>query len=150
MYKEMFKTDIQVRELQDLYTYRNAKFIDLIDRVICNHIHPTPEIQAVWKKHGKKTLFVKSRKRELVDGRVMACMLLREKKFKLTAIGSIMSRDHSTIIHNLQSGENLLDTSASFRRMYHNVKFEIDYENIIRPTSKEAIDSESVVSNAQL
>lgn len=145
MYEQLFKTNIEVRDLGDLSNYRNQKFIELVDRLICEQIPPTPEIKKHWEKAGKKTLFVKSRKRELVDGRKLAAMIFREKKFTLTSIGLLMGKDHSTIIHNLESASNLMEYDSTFRRMYHNVKFALNYEKTLRISGEQEADTESAV-----
>ncbi|MFM1810051.1 MAG: hypothetical protein RLZZ382_1276 [Bacteroidota bacterium] len=131
MYEELFKTNIEIHEIADLSHFKSTRFIEQIDKLICEQLPQSGKVQEIWENAGKKTLFVKSRKRELVDGRKLACVILREKKYTLSTIGLIMDQDHSTIIHSLQSAENLMETDFDFRRMYHNVKFALDYEKII-------------------
>ena len=145
MYKELYKTEIEIQELTDLSSFRDKKFVEQLDRLICQQIPPTKDIQRIWNQARKQTLFVKSRKRELSDGRKLAAMILREKKFTLTGIGLIMGKDHSTIIHNIASAESLLETDSIFRRMYHNVKFALDYEKTVRTSSEKEIDSQSTI-----
>ena len=142
MYEELFKTNIEVRDLGDLNSYRTQKFIETVDRLICDQIPATPEIKKAWEKAGKKTLFVNSRKRELVDGRRLASMIFRERKFTLTSIGLIMGKDHSTIIHSLESASNLMEYDAAFRRMYNTVKFALDYEKTIRISAEKEANTE--------
>lgn len=142
MYEQLFKTNIEVRDLGDLSIYQSKRFIELVDRLICDQLPATTEIKKVWLKAGKKTLFVNSRKRELVDGRKLAAMIFRERKFTLTSIGLLMGKDHSTIIHNLESASNLMEYDPSFRRMYHNVKFALDYEKTIRVSDQQETHSQ--------
>jgi len=145
MYEELFKTNIEIREAVDPSFFRSTRFIEQLDQLICDQLPLTDKLRDIWKAAGKRTLFVKSRKRELVDGRKLASMILREKKFTLNTIGLIMDQDHSTIIHSLTSAENLMETDSDFRRMYHNVKFALDYEKFIHATAVQTDDAQPAV-----
>jgi chromosomal replication initiator protein len=51
----------------------------------------------------------KSRKREIVKARFIAIYIIRmETDFKLSAIGRIFNRDHSTILHSIRIITNTL------------------------------------------
>jgi chromosomal replication initiator protein len=51
----------------------------------------------------------KSRKREIVKARFIAIYIIRtETDFKLSAIGKIFNRDHSTILHSIKIINNTL------------------------------------------
>ena len=51
----------------------------------------------------------KSRKREIVKARFIAIYIIRtETDFKLSAIGKIFNRDHSTILHSIRIINNTL------------------------------------------
>jgi hypothetical protein len=140
VYEQLFKSSVEIKDIGDITKYRNGKMVEQIDRLICEQIPATKEIKEIWLKAGKKSIFVNSRKRELSDGRKLAAVLLREKKYTLVSIGMIMGKDHSTIIHSLESAENLMDTDASFRRMYNNVKFALNYEEVIRPSDQATVN----------
>ena len=52
----------------------------------------------------------KSRKKELVKARWIAMYLIREEtNMKLEAIGELFNRDHTTVIHALQSVNDVLN-----------------------------------------
>lgn len=64
----------------------------------------------------KLTLFCKSRKREVVELRMMYCFLARMMKYKLETVGQILGgRDHTTVMHNVTSFTNLMETNDQFR-----------------------------------
>lgn len=71
-------------------------------------------------QYGKKlTLFSKSRKRELVELRMMFCYIARSMKYKLTAVGQFMGgRDHTTVMHNIATFQNLMETNELFRFLF--------------------------------
>lgn len=68
---------------------------------------------------GKKLgLTSKSRKREVVELRMMFCFLARSMRYKLGAVGDFLGgRDHTTVIHNVATFQNLIETNELFR--YH-------------------------------
>ena len=65
------------------------------------------------------TLVTKSRKRELVELRMMFCYLARSMKYKLEAIGNYLGgKDHTTVMHNVASFINLMETNENFRSKF--------------------------------
>lgn len=68
-------------------------------------------------QYGKKlSLFSKSRKRELVELRMMFCYIARSMRYKLSAVGEFMGgRDHTTVMHNVVTFQNLMETNELFR-----------------------------------
>lgn len=59
----------------------------------------------------------KSRKHELVMARCHAIYLIKHNcLLTLKEIGSIFGRDHSTIIYNLETYENMFETDSKFKR----------------------------------
>lgn len=73
--------------------------------------------------YGKKlTLFCKSRKREVVELRMMYCFLARMMKYKLETVGKMLGgRDHTTIIHNVTCFTNLMETNDQFRDKFFEI-----------------------------
>lgn len=69
---------------------------------------------------GKRlTLVSKSRKRELVELRMMFCYLTRSMKYKLETIGDYLGgKDHTTVMHNVASFINLIETNDNFRSKF--------------------------------
>jgi hypothetical protein len=72
---------------------------------------------------GKKLAIAsKSRKRELVEVRMMFCYLARSMKYNLGTIGQkIGGRDHTTVIHGINTFINLIETSESFREKFQQI-----------------------------
>lgn len=61
----------------------------------------------------------KSRFRPLVELRNIFCLLSRLMGYNLTQIGEFLgNRDHTTVIHNISSCKNLLETNDPFREKY--------------------------------
>lgn len=70
--------------------------------------------------YGRKLeLFDKSRKRELVELRMMFCYIARTLKYTLNTVGEFTGgRDHTTVIHNVGAFRNLIETNESFREKF--------------------------------
>lgn len=61
----------------------------------------------------------KDRYREIVELRSIYCFLARQLGYSLISIGeSLGKRDHTTVIHNVSSCKNLLQTCETFRQKY--------------------------------
>jgi chromosomal replication initiator protein len=86
-------------------------------------------------EYGKKlSLFSKSRKREIVELRMMFCFLARSMKYKLSTIGSFLGgRDHTTVMHNVATFINLMETNDQFRSLFQEILNHIK-ENHESPT----------------
>lgn len=71
-------------------------------------------------KNGKKlSLESRSRCRELVELRQIYCSIARSMKYCLKTIGETLgNRDHTTIIHNVTTFNNLYETNYEFRHKY--------------------------------
>lgn len=70
----------------------------------------------------KLALTKKCRKRELVELRMMFCFIARTMKYTYAAIGEYLNgRDHTTVIHNINTFQILLETSESFREKYNEI-----------------------------
>jgi hypothetical protein len=60
-----------------------------------------------------------SRKRELVELRNIFCAVARMMRFTCVSIGEFLGgRDHTTVLHNVGTFNNLVETSESFREKY--------------------------------
>lgn len=70
--------------------------------------------------YGKKlTLQCSSRKREVVELRNIFCALARMMRFTCVTVGQFLGgRDHTTVLHNVGTFNNLIETSESFREKY--------------------------------
>jgi hypothetical protein len=55
-------------------------------------------------------LLTKNRKREVVDSRIVYSKILREYKYSFNEIGSLLAKDHTTIMHYC----NVFDSSINF------------------------------------
>lgn len=67
-------------------------------------------------------LFSRSRKNRLTDARSICCWYMRELGMKLSDIGSVLDRDHSTVIYNLKKFEDLNETDKEFQQKVYKVK----------------------------
>lgn len=65
-------------------------------------------------------IYSRSRKRDVVDARMqLVSFMYIYMGYTFSQIGKLFSRDHSTIIHNLQANENLLFASGVFCNKYN-------------------------------
>jgi|688.fasta_scaffold206681_1 hypothetical protein len=73
--------------------------------------------------YGKRlTLSSKLRVREIVELRQMFCFISRNIGFSLKRIGQFLgNRDHTTIIHNLRTFYNLIETDGNFKERYNRI-----------------------------
>ena len=65
----------------------------------------------------------KSRKREYVDARRMAMVLIKEniKDMSLSQIGKLFMRDHSTVIYAINTFYDLIEYNKNLRQIYLNL-----------------------------
>lgn len=59
-----------------------------------------------------------SRKRNLVDARIIYAKLSREYNYSFKSIGEPIGKDHSTIIHYMKNFDWLFSSDTEFREMY--------------------------------
>jgi hypothetical protein len=151
-YRELFNKDIHMRECDNFNTWETNEITELLDRLICEELPMTHRLIQIWKKEnkGKPSLIIKSRNRELADGRKLMSLFLRNLGYSYTAIGAIMDKDHSTIIHSVNTANDLLKTDANFRRIYYNVKHALEYENSFRPFNIQGDNTKSTLLTALL
>lgn len=71
-------------------------------------------------RYGKVlTLKTKARYREIIELRNIFCAIARNLKYTYSIIGQELgNRDHTTVIHNIQSFRNLIETDAAFKQKY--------------------------------
>jgi hypothetical protein len=75
----------------------------------------------------KVTLFSKSRKREIVELRMIFCFLARSMRNSLSTIGNFLGgRDHTTVMYNVTTFTNLMETSSVFKNQFYQI---INYIN---------------------
>lgn len=72
------------------------------------------------EQYGKTIdLFSKSRKREVVELRMIFCFIARQMKYTCTSVGQyIGNRDHTTVLHSVATFRNLIETNEVFREKY--------------------------------
>lgn len=64
----------------------------------------------------------KLRERDIVELRSIFCHLARTMKYNLTSIGQFLgNRDHTTIIHNVNAFNDLVETNEAFRLKYFTI-----------------------------
>jgi len=82
----------------------------------------TALIVAEMNKVHINDLFSISRKRANVDARLqMVALYFIYFNYTLSAIGKIMDKDHSTIIHNIRVNQDLLDTNINYKTRFYNI-----------------------------
>jgi hypothetical protein len=70
----------------------------------------------------KLTLYARSRKREIVELRMMFCYLARSMKYNLGTIGEKLGgRDHTTVIHGVNTFVDLIETNEQFRNKFQEI-----------------------------
>jgi hypothetical protein len=74
-------------------------------------------------EYGKKLdIFSKSRKREIVELRMMFFYIARQMKYTYTSIGEyVNNKHHTTVLHNLTTFRNLIETSDVFKLRYKQI-----------------------------
>lgn len=64
----------------------------------------------------------KYRYREIVELRMIYCALARQLGYSLITIGqSLGKRDHTTVIHNVNTFKNLIQTCETFRNKHNSI-----------------------------
>ena len=93
--------------------------------------------------HGKTIkLTSKSRYRTLVELRCIFCHIARYMGYTFSAIAHYLFRDHTTIIHNVNTFNNLYDTDNLFKRKYFTIlnKMRNNYEPPVMDDADKAQD----------
>ena len=67
----------------------------------------------------------KSRRRELVEIRMIYCFIARSMKYGLKSIGESLRRDHTTVLHSLDTFANLMGTNELFRERFDMISGDI-------------------------
>jgi chromosomal replication initiation ATPase DnaA len=82
----------------------------------------TALIVAEMNKVHINDLFSISRKRANVDARLqMVALYFIYFNYTLSAIGKILDKDHSTIIHNIRVNQDLLDTNINYKTRFYSI-----------------------------
>jgi chromosomal replication initiation ATPase DnaA len=82
----------------------------------------TALIVAEMNKVHINDLFSASRKRANVDARLqIVALYFIYFNYTLSAIGKLMDKDHSTIIHNIRVNQDLLDTNINYKTRFYNI-----------------------------
>lgn len=90
---------------------------------------PTKHNKIVHLKH-------KIRIREITELRSIFCYLARNMKYSLKTIGSYLNgRDHTTVIHSVNTFKDLIETCGTFREKYYQVLDHIKQINNIEDGS---------------
>lgn len=64
-------------------------------------------------------IFQETRKREVVEGRVIFSKLMHlQNRHSLSKIGSFLNKDHCTIIHYLKVHDNLFATDKNYQKTF--------------------------------
>lgn len=86
---------------------------DMIIQSVCNYF-----------RISRDRILLRSRRRELVTARQMACLLMMQliPKITLNRIGYNFSQDHTTVIHSVNTIRNIIDTEDDIKEAYQNIK----------------------------
>lgn len=71
------------------------------------------------------SIFGDSRKRNLVDARIIYAKIAREYNYSFKSIGVNIGKDHSTIVHYMKNFDWLFSSDTDFREMYIYLKEKI-------------------------
>jgi chromosomal replication initiator protein len=75
-----------------------------------------------FKYNGAIPLESRLRQRDIVELRSIFCHLARTMKYSLTTIGQFLgNRDHTTVIHNVNTFRDLVETNEPFRLKYFTI-----------------------------
>lgn len=93
--------------------------IESVQKVVCDYLEVQPE-----------QVKASSRKREIVQARQLAMYFAKELTTEsLKSIGlHFGGRDHSTVIHSLQTVNNLMDTDKEFKRQVGDLRKRLNME----------------------
>ena len=97
--------------------YREAPTQDSIINAVCKYFNIT-----------KDQLTQKTRKREIVEARQVACVLIRKNFPRLSyeKIGNMLGGlNHATMIHAIKKVDNMLATDKAFIQTFNRIKNEI-------------------------
>tara|TARA_R110002110_G_scaffold194259_4_gene403048 strand:- start:368 stop:829 length:462 start_codon:yes stop_codon:yes gene_type:complete len=73
--------------------------------------------------HNKTQLRSKLRERTLVEARQIFCALMYEHTEQgLANIGSLVNRDHTTVIHSIKTVKNLTEIDSKFKTKYNAIE----------------------------
>ncbi len=85
-----------------------------------------------YLKSSFKSIFERSRKRELVILRMIFLKIARDKGLPLSAIVDICGLHHSSVIYNAEMANLLLRTDKNFQGMYESVMHELQTKYILK------------------
>jgi hypothetical protein len=92
-----------------------------------------------------------SRKRNLVDARIIYAKLAREYNYSFKSIGEPIGKDHSTIIHYMKNFDWLFSSDTEFREMYIYLKEKVkDIIPKIRDNQEIKIINNSMMLHKQI
>jgi len=96
--------------------FREAPTQDSIIKAVCSNFKITP-----------KDMVVKTRKREVVEARQVACVLIRKhSRLSYAKIGNLLGGlDHATMLYAMKKVDNLLETDKDFIKLFNKIKNEI-------------------------
>ena len=87
-------------------------------------------------KNGERLpLETRKRYRDIIHFRMIYCFIARMMGHSYVRIGKSLGRDHSTIIHSVETTKDLLETNPQFRQIYAEV-FEFIKQKLVTNDSK--------------
>jgi hypothetical protein len=100
-----------------------------------------------FKNGARMPLDSKKRYREIVQVRMVYCFIARMMGHSLVRIARSISRDHSTIIHNVDTFKNLMETNPQiielYKEIFQHVKQKLEnYDPKLLECSNQAQDND--------
>lgn len=97
-------------------------------------VQAASNITGIKKRH----ILGQRRLRHYADARHMAMQIVRQStRLKLTKIGRLFDRDHSTVIHATNSVKNLIGISENYRDEFNEIVNE--YDRLMKDLQPDAI-----------
>lgn len=126
-YLKGLRDGINTKPQNEIIKYKNSNLENKINK---NQKNTNPKkliFEYFFNELGitEDEIVANNRKRKMVDIRFMISNYLREKKLTLEEIGKILHRDHSTIIYNINSHNNLIKTNYSYQKRNRDI-----YDNV--------------------
>jgi chromosomal replication initiation ATPase DnaA len=119
---EILKTNVSVTLMQRIS--KDTEIIEGRDTFVANLFYSVEKHLGVTKEEIKS----RSRTLHISQARNIFVKILRESKYRphLSAIGSIIKRHHSTIIHSIQTVNNDIEQSVIVRAAYNSILSELN------------------------
>ena len=90
---------------------KKRPLVDVFERLVAREIEKAMGVHPLSSTAYRKREYVESRQ-------LFLTMMHNHTKRSLASIGSIVGKDHATVLHSVKTINNLCDTDKKFREMY--------------------------------